>query len=95
MVGVHLIVRRFIQGGAAGRQKRGGQQQRETQYSCEHNAEKKCRAVAILHILMKRLMPRMKAAIEAATSRAKLPRMTYSQIVEMMLKNDGMRPSIL
>lgn len=47
------------------------------------------------HILMNRVTPRMNAAIDAATSSPKLPRMTYSHTVEMMLKNDGMRPSIL
>ena len=96
MVSLQLVVGGFVHGGTTGRQKRGGKQEDEAENSCGHAWEKsRAGRGAAPHILMNRLMPRMNAAIDAATSRPKLPRMTYSQIVEMMLKKEGMLASHL
>ncbi len=61
----------------------GNQRQRDSE-----RCQSKCNPSAH-HILIKRLTPRTNAAIMAMTSSAKLPRITSSQMVERMLKNDG------
>ncbi len=95
VIRVHLVIGGFIHRAAPRWQQRRGEQEQQTENAREHKKKEIRAGRDATHILMKRLMPRMNAAIEKATSRPKLPRMAYSQIVEIMLKNDGMRMSIL
>ncbi len=93
------VIRAVIGGGAADLHDGQRQQQETSQYFEIHRlrlSKNKPRVTPkgkrpTHHILMKRVTPMMNAAIEAATTMAKLPRMIYSHTVEMTVMMEGSR----
>ena len=94
--GVHLVISRLIHVSATDR----GERENEDEQQEKGAGQGGCCGLAggfaeDHHILMKRVTPRINASTDAVTIKAKLPRMRYSQMVEMMVKMDGMRASSL